>query len=170
MKTYSYPRLLLATTSVLGCIFAFIAWRSVIDHSTFLTRQTLHMLLVADLILSSAFYWGVKKWGKAQQIQGILDNLKIWVGAVLIVALCSYLLVSTAVWLIPGRISTYSAAYVFSAGSRNNCSGAYVDDPDLKRRIKVCEPVGNYFSNGTLNVIKRTNALGMTIVSAETAY
>lgn len=80
----------------------------------------------------------------------------------------SYILVITVVWLIPGTITTYSAPYVFSGSGRYSCSGADVDDPDLNRRIKVCEPVGNYFGRGTMVVTKRSNALGMTVVYAAT--
>ncbi|PEI06039.1 hypothetical protein CRM79_01990 [Pantoea agglomerans] len=51
-------------------------------------------------------------------------------------------------------------------GSRNSCSGVDVYDPDLQRRIKVCEPVSNYFGGGMLCVTKRSNAAGITIINA----
>ena len=105
---------------------------------------------------------------QVRQIQDIKDNIKLYAGSVLIIALLGYMLVSTVVWLLPGTLSTYTAAYEFSARTRHGCSGANVDDPDLKRRIKVCEPAGNYFSRGTLNVTKRSNAMGMTVLHAAT--
>ncbi|MDU4941938.1 MAG: hypothetical protein E6X23_10395 [Mixta calida] len=170
MNTLSYPRLLLATTGGLGCIFAFFAWHNTINQSTFLARKTLHMLLVAGLILGLCLSFCIKKRDKDKRIHGIMSNIKLYAGSVLIVAIFSYILLSTVVWLLPGTTSTYTATSEYSARSRNDCSGAYVDDPDLKRRIKVCEPAGDYFDGSTLRVTKRSNALGMTVVHAVIKY
>lgn len=166
MEKYSYSSLFLLTTGVLGCIFAFFAWHSEINQSTFLARQTLHTLLVASVLPGLCLSFFIKKWGKGKKIHGIIDNLKLCAGSVLIVLILSYILISTLVWIIPGTTSTYIATSEFSARSRNGCSGAYVDDPDLNRRIKVCDPAGYYFQGGPLRVTKRSNALGMTIVNA----
>lgn len=170
MKIPSYPRLLLITTAVLACMFAIVAWHNEIDQTTYLARPTIYALLVSSLFLGLFLLASIKKWGKGRKIQGITDNIKLYAGSVLIIALLGYMLVSTVVWLLPGTLSTYTAAYEFSARTRNGCSGATVNDPDLKRRIKACEPAGNYFSTGTLYVTKRSNALGMTVMYAATKY
>lgn len=170
MNSWTYPRLLLVTTGVLGAIFTFLVWQKEIDRFTFLAQCTLHMLLVVGLILGFCLSFSIRKWGNGKRVHGIIDNLKLFVGSVLIVLFFGYILLSTAVWLLPGAISTYTATSEFSARSRNDCSGAYVDDPDLKRRIKVCEPAGYYVDGATLRVSKRSNALGMTIVSAVIKY
>lgn len=170
MKIPSYPRLLLTTTAVLACMLAIVAWHYEIDQTTYLTRPTIYTLHVSSLFLGLCLLVCIRKWGKGRKIQGIKDNIKLYAGSVLIIALLGYMLVSTVVWLLPGTLSTYTAAYEFSARTRNGCSGANVDDPDLKRRIKVCEPAGNYFGRGTLNVTKRSNAMGMTVLYAATQY
>lgn len=168
MKTYSCPKLLLATVCGLGCIFACFAWRATVDESTFLARKTLYTLAAMTFIVGSALFFSIKKWGKGPPFYGIKNNLKVFAGSLLMAIFFSYILVITVVWLIPGTITTYSAPYVFSGSGRHSCSGADVDDPDLNRRIKVCEPVGNYFGRGTMVVTKRSNALGMTVIYAAT--
>lgn len=170
MKIPSYPHLLLTTTAVLACMFAIVTWHYEIDQTTYLTRPTIYALLDSSLFLGLCLLVCIKKLGKGRQMQGIKDNIKLYAGSVLIIALPGYMLVSTVVWLLPGTLSTYTAAYKFSASTRHGCSGAHIEDPDLKRRIKVCEPSGNYFSGGTLNVTKRSNALGMTVMYAATQY
>ncbi|MCX8959073.1 hypothetical protein EHW65_18100 [Erwinia psidii] len=166
MKTRASPQLLSATVVGLCCIFAFFAWRYQIEQSTFLTRRVLHTLLVAGFILGLCLAFIIKKWGKGERIQGIMENIKLCAGTILIVGFFCYILITTVVWLLPGTMSTYSATSDFSSRTRYGCSGAYVDDPDLNRRIKICDPVGYYFDGRTLRVTKRSNALGMTIVYA----
>lgn len=112
------------------------------------------------------FFLIIKKWGKGEPVKGMMNNIKLFAGAVLMVIFLGYMLLTTLVWLLPGTISTYTAYSEFSAGSRNSCSGVDVNDPDLQRRIKVCEPAGNYFGGGMLSVTKRSNAAGMTIVNS----
>ena len=168
MKTYSYPKLLSATVCGLGFIFACFAWRSTIDESTFLAQKTLYTLAAMTFIVGSALFFSIKKWGKGPPFYGIKNNLKMYAGALLMAIFFSYILVITVVWLTPGTITTYSAPYVFSGSGRYECRGADVDDPDLHRRIKVCEPVGNYFGRGILVITKRSNTLGMTVVYAAT--
>jgi len=170
MKSYSYTTLLLATTGVLGCVFAFFIWRDKLDHSTFLANQTVRALFVGSLVLGLCLSGSIKKWGKGKQIHGFTDNIKLVAGTVLIAYFIIYALLITLTWMLPGKMSTYTSRYEFSARSRNSCSGADVDDPDLKRRIKVCEPAGNYFYRGNIRVTKRSNFLGMTVVYATTEY
>lgn len=88
----------------------------------------------------------IKKWGKGEAVNGILNNIKLFAGSVLLVTFFSYMLLTTVIWLLPGTLSNYTAYSEFSGGGRHDCSGVEVNDPDLQRRIKVCEPVGNYFA------------------------
>ncbi|WP_256843865.1 MULTISPECIES: hypothetical protein [unclassified Pantoea] len=96
-----------------------------------------------------------------------MNNIKLFAGSVLLMAFFSYMLLTTVIWLLPGTLSKYTAYSEFSGGGRHDCSGVEVNDPDLQRRIKVCEPVGNYFAGGTVHVTKRSNAAGMSIVNAK---
>ncbi|MDH2066852.1 hypothetical protein [Pantoea sp. GD03673] len=166
MNSYSTPRLALIISGALGCLVTFFVWRNEIDRTTFLTNPLLQALWSAVLPLGLSVFLIIKKWGKGTAIKGILNNIKLFAGAVLMVAFLSYMLLTTIVWLLPGTLSTYTEVSEFSGGGRNSCSGADVNDPDLQRRIKVCEPAGNYFGGGPLRVTKRSNTAGMTIVNA----
>lgn len=167
MDTYSTRRFALIITGVLGCIFTFFVWRNEIDRNTFLTQSTLDALWSAVLPLGLALFFIIKKWGKGEAVNGIMNNIKLFAGSVLLMAFFSYMLLTTVIWLLPGTLSKYTAYSEFSGGGRHDCSGVEVNDPDLQRRIKVCEPVGNYFSGGTVRVTKRSNAAGMSIVNAK---
>jgi len=166
MKTYSTTRLALIITGTLGCIFTFFVWRNEIERTTFLTQSTLNALGYAILPPGLSGFLMIKKWGKVKPVTGMKNNLKLLAGSLLLIGFCSYIVLTTVVWLIPGTVSSYTAKGEFSGGGRNSCSGVDVDDPDLQRRIKVCEPEGYYFAGGTVGVIKRSNAAGMVIVNA----
>lgn len=166
MNSCSTPRLALIITSALGCIFIFFVWLNEIERTTFLAQPILKVLWCAVLPLGLSVFLIIKKWGKGEAVTGMMNNIKLFAGAVLMVIFLSYMLLTTVVWLLPGTTSTYTAYSEFSGGSRNSCSGVEVNDPDLQRRIKVCEPAGNYFSGGMLRVTKRSNAAGMTIINA----
>jgi len=163
MKSYSTALIIIAA---LGCILIFFVWRNEIDRNTFLAEPVLDALWFAVLPLGLALFMIIKKWGKGESVNGIKDNAKLLGGSVLIMTFFSYMLLTTVIWLLPGTLSTYTAYSEFSGGGRNDCSGVEVNDPDLQRRIKVCEPVGNYFAGGTVRVTKRSNAAGMSIVNA----
>ena len=166
MNSCSTPRLALIITSALGCIFTFFVWLNEIERTTFLAQPLLNALWCAVLPLGLSVFLIIKKWGKGEAVTGIMNNIKLFAGAILMVIFLSYMLLTTLVWLLPGTTSTYTAYSEFSGGSRNSCSGVEVNDPDLQRRIKVCEPAGDYFGGGMLRVTKRSNAAGMTIISA----
>ncbi|MCT2417893.1 hypothetical protein N1689_08540 [Pantoea sp. XY16] len=166
MNSCSTPRLALIITSALGCIFTFFVWLNEIDRTTFLAQPVLKALWCAVLPLGLSVFLIIKKWGKGEPVKGMMNNIRLFAGAVLMVIFLGYMLLTTLVWLLPGTISTYTAYSEFSAGSRNSCSGVDVNDPDLQRRIKVCEPAGNYFGGGMLSVTKRSTAAGMTIVNS----
>ncbi|WP_337024755.1 MULTISPECIES: hypothetical protein [unclassified Pantoea] len=170
MKSCSYTTLLLATTVLLGCVFAFFIWRDEVHQTTFLAKQTVRALFVASLVLGLCLSGSIKKWGKGKQIHGVTDNIKLVAGTVLVAYFIIYALLITLTWMLPGKMSTYTSSYEYSARSRNSCSGVDVDDPDLKRQIKVCEPAGNYYYRGNIRVTKRSNVLGMTVVYATTEY
>ncbi|MVT81101.1 hypothetical protein [Pantoea agglomerans] len=167
MNTYSTRRFALLITGVLGCLFTFFVWRNEIDRNTFLTQPVLDALWCAVLPLGLALFFIIKKWGKGEAVNGIMNNIKLFAGSVLLMAFFSYMLLTTVTWLLPGTLSKYTAYSEFSGGGRHDCSGVEVNDPDLQRRIKVCEPVGNYFAGGTVRVTKRSNAAGMSIVNAK---
>lgn len=144
MNTYSTRRFALLITGVLGCLFTFFVWRNEIDRNTFLTQPVLDALWCAVLPLGLALFFIIKKWGKGEAVNGIMNNIKLFAGSVLLMAFFSYMLLTTVIWLLPGTLSKYTAYSEFSGGGRHDCSGVEVNDPDLQRRIKVCEPVGNY--------------------------
>ncbi|MEG3129384.1 hypothetical protein SC171_10590 [Pantoea cypripedii] len=169
MKNYSYLTLLIATTAGLGIIFGFIVWRSSIDENTFLSSSTLKIMLLSVFILALLPFFGILKWGKGKKPQSPDDYLKLYAGSVIIVTLLSYLLLINAAWLLPGQITSYTATYEFSASGRHSCAGASFYDPDLKKSIKVCKPAGDYFTNKTIRVTKRSNMLGMVVIYAKTA-
>lgn len=162
MKNYSTTLIIIAA---LGCLLFFV-WRNEIDRNTFLTESVLDALWCAVLPLGLALFIIIKKWGKGESVNGMKDNAKLFGGAVLLMTFFCYMLLTTVIWLLPGTLSTYTAYSEFSGGGRNDCSGVEVNDPDLQRRIKVCEPVGNYYAGGTVRVTKRSNAAGMSIVNA----
>lgn len=167
MNNYSTRRFALTISGVLGCIFTFFVWRNEIDRTTFLTQPVLNALWCAVLPLGLSIFLIIKKWGKGEAVNGKMNNIKLFAGSVLLVTFFSYMLLTTVIWLLPGTLSKYTAYSEFSGGGRNDCSGVEVNDPDLQRRIKVCEPVGNYFAGGTVRVTKRSNAAGMSIVNAK---
>lgn len=166
INSFSTPRLALIITSALGCIFTFFVWLNEIERTTFLAQPLLNALWCAAVPLGLSVFLIIKKWGKGEAVTGMMNNIKLFAGAILMVIFLSYMLLTTVVWLLPGTTSTYTAYSEFSGGSRNSCSGVDVNDPDLQRRIKVCEPAGNYFGGGMLRVTKRSNAAGMTIINA----
>lgn len=115
-----------------GLHIYFFVWRNEIDRNTFLTQSTLDALWSAVLPLGLSIFLIIKKWGKGEAVNGILNNIKLFAGSVLLVTFFSYMLLTTVIWLLPGTLSNYTAYSEFSGGGRHDCSGVEVNDPDLQ--------------------------------------
>jgi hypothetical protein len=167
MKKYSYPYLLTLAIAVVAAIFGFFAWRNMIYRPTFLSHAAFRYMVMTALAMTVVVCFALRK-RFAANISTRTEYLKAWCGMALGMVFVFSALFTTLTWLLPGVESTYTAPYRYSSGGSRSCSGASVYDRDLDEEIRICEPSGNLFSDKTLRVIKRTNALGMVVIDATT--
>lgn len=168
MKKDSYPYLISVTVFFLGAVFLLIWWKVTIYRETFLNPVTSRYVILGSLAVSLfisifAVSKGVVKDGK------ISAYLKLYGGISILMVMFSVVAVMTITYFLPGVYSSYTAPYTYASGSSKSCSGANVDDPDLKTNIKICYPDGDYEYGNTINVEKRSNLLGAVVIYAITA-
>lgn len=167
MKKYSYPYLFTLAIAFLATLFGFIVWRNAIYRTTFLAPAPFRYVFIAALVTAVFVCFALRK-RFAANISKRVDYLKAYSGIVIVMILIFLALLTTVTWLLPGVESSYIAPYRYSAGGSKNCSGARVYDRDLNEEIRICEPFGNPRYDRTIQVIKRTNALGMVVIDAAT--
>lgn len=168
MKNYSYLYLFTISIAVMLVIFGFIIWHSGIYAETFLNDATSKNFILVTLGLSIclslyAFQRGVIKTGKR------IDYLKFFMGTFIVLMAVAVIPLMTVAYYLPGKTSAYAAGYTYSPRGHKSCAGANVDDPDLGRNIKICNPEGNFQFDKDIFISKKTNALGTVILFAMTA-
>ncbi|EAA6373999.1 hypothetical protein MA689_001100 [Salmonella enterica] len=171
MKNYSYPYLLCMTTVGLGIIFLLHWWRVDIYRVTFLYQRVSDYYILGSM--GVAFFLslylvskGIVKPGGWKKLSAYL---KVYAGACVLTGFFLIIVITTLAYFLPGRTSSYVASYKYAPGSSKSCSGADVDDPDLKTNIKICYPAGNYRDDNIIYVEKRSNILGAVVTFAMTS-
>lgn len=176
MKKYSYPWLISVTIATLLVIFFSVAWRVEIDRVTFLYPAMIHDMLYVALglaLLSSALLiWFIIRKGNTRN-----TSPRQWltvVGGSVVMAfalamLIQHVILTTLTWLLPGEESTYTVPYTYTSGGSRSCSGAWLEDAELQKEIHICYPFGNYPYDQQITVVKRSNALGIVILYAQTS-
>ena len=96
------------------------------------------------------------------------DAVKIYLGFFICSLPVAMFVVFTTAWLLEGDYSAWSKPYRYESSTRHTCSGAEVYEPELKKEIRICNPQGNVYSDTTLYVEKRSNALGIVVLWAIT--
>jgi hypothetical protein len=94
--------------------------------------------------------------------------VKIYLGFFICSLPGAMFVVFTAAWLLEGDYSAWSKPYRYEPSTRHSCSGAEVYESELKKEIRICNPQGNVYSDTTLYVEKRSNALGIVVLWAIT--
>ncbi|WP_434586045.1 hypothetical protein ACMYSP_06445 [Klebsiella sp. R390] len=176
MKKYSYPWLISVTVVTLLVIFFSVTWRVEIDRVTFLypamIRDMLYVALGLALLGSALFIWFIIRKGDTRNTSP-RQWLTVAGGSVLLAfglaMLIQHVILTTLTWLLPGEESTYTVPYQYTSGGSRSCSGAYVEDPQLQKEIRICYPFGYYPDDNRITVIKRSNALGIVILYAQTS-
>ena len=98
----------------------------------------------------------------------LADAVKIYLGFFICSLPVAMFVVFTTAWLLEGDYSAWSKPYRYESSTRHTCSGAEVYEPELKKEIRICNPQGNVYSDTTLYVEKRSNALGIVVLWAIT--
>ncbi|AJZ88886.1 hypothetical protein RI049_15640 [Cedecea neteri] len=169
MKKYSYPYLMSVTVLCLTVIFLLVWWHVSICRATFLNSLAYRYAIIASVTVS--FFITVFLVSKGMVKSGGLNvYMKIFGGMSILLLMLSFFPVVTITYILPGTYSSYSAPYKYTSGSSKNCSGAYVDDPDLDTNIRICYPYGNYKYGNIIYIEKRSNSLGMVVTYAETSW
>ena len=167
MKKTSYSFLIPAIVGVLTLVICFITWRVEIYRVTFINALAMQYIATGSLLLSLAlmviFIWKgrLKGWPFS-------ERLKVFIGTFIISMPLAIFVVFTAVYLLDGKVSSWSAPYKYKYVGRYNCEGAEVYEPELKEKIRICHPMGDYQLDNTLYVEKRSNALGIVVLWAIT--
>ncbi len=176
MKKYSYPWLISVTVSTLLMIFFAVAWSVEIDRETFLNpvviRGMLYAALALALLIMALFIWlSIRKGVVSNMPPRQLFNAIVgsFVVTFALAMLIQHVILITLTWLQPGEVSTYTAPYQYASGGSRNCSGAYVEEPELQKEIRICYPFGYYPGDNRITIIKRSNALGIVILYAQTS-
>lgn len=176
MKKYAYPWLISVTVSTLLVIFFAVTWRVEIDRETFLNpvviRDMLYVALALALLIMALFVWFIIRKGTVgntppRQLFSAIGGS--FVMAFALAMLIQHVILITLTWLLPGEVSTYTAPYRYTSGSSRSCSGAYVEEPELQKEIRICYPFGYYPSDNRITIIKRSNALGIVVLYAQTS-
>lgn len=167
MKRYSYPYLITATLLLLTAAFMLVWWLGTIYWVTFLRDATLGYTTLSSMAV--AFFLSLAMVRKGVVKNGTLSAyLKLYAGMCILTASVLFMGVITVAYFLPGVRSAYSATYVYHYGSTRSCSGAEVRDPDLRRDIRICHPLGDAESNRAIYVEKRTSHVGTVITYAAT--
>lgn len=167
MKTYSYTFLFTVTIAFLALVFVFVLWDKDIYSNTFLNDATWQYLIYTTMAVSFPASLLLIRKGAVKNGK-LFGYLKIYAGISLLIVIFTLPCVITLTYFLPGKYSSYEALYEYASRSRKSCSGAYVDDPDLGRNIKICRPEGDYEYNDEIYVEKRSNILGAVVTHAVT--
>ncbi|ORJ50312.1 hypothetical protein B2M27_10945 [Kluyvera intermedia] len=167
MKKYSYPFLFTLATAAVAAIFGFFVWRNMVYRPTFMSHTTCRYLVMTSLAATVLACFALRK-RFAANIRTRKEYLKAWCGMALAMVSVFSALFTTLIWLLPGVESSYIAPYSYSAGGSRSCPGADVYDRELDKEIRICGPSGNVYSDRTVRVVKRSNALGMVVTDATT--
>lgn len=167
MRKDSYPFLITVIVSLLLLIYGATVWRVEIYRATFLNHLTVRYMIYASLLLST-FLSLLLIWRGAAKEGRYFEYLKIYAGAFVLLMFFFGTLLITITYMLPGEVTSYSSPYKYASGSSRSCSGADVDDKDLKENIRICYPLGNYEYDEKIFVRKRTNSLGIVVLFAMT--
>ncbi|HDX8952781.1 TPA: hypothetical protein RQO14_000783 [Klebsiella michiganensis] len=169
MTKHSYPNLISVTVAALTAIFLFVWWRVTIYRVTFLNTTTSLNMILSSVAVS--FFLSVLLVSNGGVKDGKVSSyLKLYSGITMVMAMLSIIPVMTIAYLLPGPRSSYTAPYEYASGRSNSCSGADVEDPDLKKNIRICYPDGGYSYGNIIYVEKRSNFLGAVVTYAAAIF
>ncbi|MGK9175726.1 hypothetical protein KXR87_21320 [Yokenella regensburgei] len=167
MKYYSYSFLVPTVLSIIAVIFGVVYWQVHIVRVTFLHTALLKAIFLTALLIAALMVVLIirRMRGTPEDLQTRLKKVVAGIIASLFMTtLVLYFLVSVIAWALPGDEAWYRTTFTYASGSRNNCSGADVFDPDLQKEVRVCYPTGDYYDHGVMVVHKRTTPLGAVML------
>lgn len=169
MKSNSYSKAFLFLSTVLGFILLFVLWQIKVNDTTFIRSFIWKTMIAVIFIVSLLVLSSIKRWGRGPKPQSFRDTLKLYAGLLLFLGFFSYVLLTSLVRFLPGPTTTIIAQYRHSSGGSRGCSGVQMFEPELHRSINICRPSGNRFRNNTIELTKRSNILGIVVLSANTS-
>ena len=151
----------------IALISAFVVWSVNIYRVTYLSIRGEQYLACGALLLALVpMVYFIRK-GRLKG-KRLADAVKIYLGFFICSLPVAMFVVFTTAWLLEGDYSAWSKPYRYESNTRHTCSGAEVYEPELKKEIRICNPQGNVYSDTTLYVEKRSNALGIVVLWAIT--
>lgn len=169
LKSNSYSKVFFVVATVLGSILLIILWQVEVNDTSFIRNSVWKTMIAVIFFISFPALFTIKRWGKGTKPQSILDNLKLYAGLLLFLSFFGYILLITMVKFLPGPVTIITAQYHHVTGGGKGCSGVQIFEPELLRSINVCRPSGNLFRNNTIKITKRSNILGIVVLSASTS-
>jgi hypothetical protein len=164
-ERYSFWIPLIAGGIVL--ISGFVVWSVNVYRVTFLTIRGEQVLACGALLLALVLMVNFIRKGRLKG-KRLADAVKIYLGFFICSLPVATFVVFTAAWLLDGDYSAWSKPYRYESSTRHSCSGAAVYEPELKKKIRICNPQGDFYADSTLYVEKRSNALGIVVLWAIT--
>lgn len=139
-------------------------WIFWLDRIVFLSALSVKICLVASTVLAAvAFAVGVRRRNPRLKFT-IMDSLESAISLLAIVFVTVFYVFSLLVFFSSTRPGNYVTHYEYDSG-RKSCTGARVVDPDLDKRIKICQ-ADALREGGKIRVEKLSGPLGIVVQQA----
>ncbi|HBL5000798.1 hypothetical protein KKZ87_15000 [Enterobacter cloacae] len=167
MKKETYTFWLPLIVGGIALLSGFVVWSVNVYRVTYLTIRGEQYLAGGALLLALVPMVIFIRKGRLKG-KRVAGAIKLYLGFFICSLPVAMFVIFTTAWLLEGDYSSWSKPYRYESSTRHSCSGAEVYEPELKKEIRICNPKGNVYSNSTLYVEKRSNALGIVVLWAIT--
>lgn len=166
MKKNGYPGFFFWASFFVVALFLFIWWKNSVWQPTWGNTRSLWLICVLSLPLTVALFI----WLKSKNVvEDLRHGLKLAAGLLLLSASVLCMLLYTVLYLTADRESHYTAAGQWTSGGRHGCGGMEIYEPELKKKIIVCEPYERASAAKNVQIYKRSSDYGI-VVSKAVAY